>query len=174
MGGSKCYRFQNQSNYWQIKSKTVGACKTGDLTCLWKNAYFLIGPENQLDQTKVSHEDIIYLCFGPKSSIGKILWEQLELSPENYTKFMATFFMQALYKVSSTQIFDKDSMLSHKALLSEKAYNEIWFQFVTKKKRCQSNFVEDGRRDWCVWEYLEDSVNNLCRMISISNQTGKI
>ena len=88
---------------------------------------------------------------------------------------MCTLCIQSSYKVSSTQLFHRDSLLSQAVPMDQKDYNEIWLKISTLKKvEVQNSFVGAGRREKCIWEHLEEIVNNLCRSISVSNRPGKI
>ena len=59
--------------------------------------------------------------------------------------------------------------------MSESKYNEIWLKLSNLKKiEAHQRFVAAGRRDKCIWENLEEIVNELCRSISITNRSGKI
>ena len=126
------------------------------------------------DEGEPTTDDIINYILGPDSPIGKILQENLGLMPETYLKFLSTFCIQAAYKVSTSQLFDSESLLYHAVPIDAAEYNEIWRKLATKKRMEQSQFIGAGRRDKCVWEYLEEAVNNLCRVVSISNRTGDI
>lgn len=119
-------------------------------------------------------EDVILFILGPSSAIGNVLQEHLELPPEQYVKFMITFCAQCAYKVSSTQLFHPLSLLDHKDIISKEEYNAIWMKLATKKKLKKSEFHGSGRRDKYIWEYLEETVNNLCHSISIVNRRGRI
>ena len=127
------------------------------------------------DESPLKKEDVIKLIIGPDSAVGKILREHLSMSEEVYLKFIQTLSIQAAYKVSTSQLFDPSSLLSHAAPMSKEDYTKIWKELSTKKRVARSQlFVGAGRRGKCVWEYLEEAVNNLCRRISVSNRTGNI
>ena len=126
------------------------------------------------DAGEPSKEDIINYILGPDSAVGKILQEHLGLMPDTYLNFLGTFCIQAAYKVSTSQLFDSESLLCHAAPMNVQEYNKIWKNLAEKKRMDQNQFIGAGRRDRCIWEYLEDAVNNLCRIVSVSNRTGDI
>lgn len=123
-----------------------------------------------------TEKDVIMYILGPKSDISIFFQQRLKLTVEEYQQFMTLFCIQAAYKVSSSQLFSPSSLIAHAlpAGMTEADYNHIWKNLATKKKLKRSGYIGAGRREKCLWEMLEDIVNNLCRDISISNRTGKI
>jgi hypothetical protein len=127
-----------------------------------------------VDHDATASEVILHI-LGPQSPISVLLQQELNLSVDEYASFMMTFCIQAAYKVSSTQLFAPESLLSHSiTTMSESSYNAIWKELATKKSINNNLFVGAGRREKCLWEYLENILNNLCRDISISNRPGRI
>lgn len=132
-------------------------------------------PKGKDHDNEVTIEDVILHITGPESPIGLLIQEQLGLSPLEFLQFMRTLCIQAAYKISSTQLFDSSSLLFHTIPMSEEQYNKIWLKLSTTKRRGEDvSFIGAGRREKCIWEYLEDIINDLCRTISISNRTGII
>ena len=131
--------------------------------------------ENDNGTAVATEDDVICYILGPNSDIGLFLQQHLNISAEKYIDFMCTLCIQSSYKVSSTQLFHRDSLLSQAVPMDQKDYNEIWLNISSLKKvEVQNSFVGAGRREKCIWEHLEEIVNNLCRSISVSNRPGKI
>ena len=123
----------------------------------------------------IQANDVMDYIIGPKSVIGKFFQDTLDLTSVDYIKFMRTLAVQSAYRISSTQLFDEQSLLFKEVPMSQSEYNGIWLSISTMKRLDKKNlFIAAGRRDKCIWESLEEILNNLCRSISICNRTGKI
>ena len=102
------------------------------------------------DIKEVNKRDILFHTLGPDSDVGMYLKKELELSDEIYLKFMATLCIQSAYRVSSSQLFCKDSLLKGSAKVDEETYNKIWLTLAEKKKVSRSS-VSTSRREKQIW-----------------------
>jgi hypothetical protein len=126
------------------------------------------------DDGELLLDEIIMHIVGPHSEMGEILCRELELSDENYAKFLMTFCVQGAYKISSTQLFSSASLINTDQLMTESEYNAVWKVIATKKQIQDGGYIGSGRREQCLWELLEASANHVCRDISISNREGVV
>ena len=74
----------------------------------------------------ISSDDIILYLLGPDSKLGVFLRDELGISKITFLKFLHTFCLQAAYKISSTQLYNKKSLLKIYTVMTYKEYNEIW------------------------------------------------
>ena len=82
----------------------------------------------------VSKNELVLYTLGPNSDIGKMLMRELQLSNEKYVEFISTIFIQAAYRVTSTELFDPLSLMKDLLPLAHDEYNKIWLKFATKKQ----------------------------------------
>ena len=127
------------------------------------------------DSVEIKTRRLIDHVIGDQSEIGNFLQSILEISRTEYLEFMITLVVQAAYRITSSQLYDSQSLLSREVPMAESRYNEIWLKLATlKKTEAHERFVAAGRRDKCIWEKMEEIVNELCRSVSITNRSGKI
>lgn len=118
-------------------------------------------------------EALLVHYLGPSSKIAEILQLELDLDTEMYLRFMAAFCMQSAYRVSSTELFHPESLLSEKIPIDENKYNEIW-KLMAEKKKLQDSQIRSTRQGTPIWESLEGIVNTQFREVSIDGRTGRI
>ena len=134
----------------------------------------ILGEDHELDDLEqVSIPQIAGHFVGSNSRIGKTLRKELDLSKEDYLKFMATLCIQASYKVSVAQLYNKHSKLKESTAMEERDYKLIWKKMATKK-RLESSRIDNSRRETCIWQILERDVNKDLREISIQDREGRI
>ena len=121
----------------------------------------------------VSKNELVLYTLGPNSDIGKMLMRELQLSNEKYVEFISTIFIQAAYRVTSTELFDPLSLMKDLSPLAHDEYNKIWLKFATKK-RIDTTKMSTNRREAPIWSQMEELVNSLLRDISISGREGEI
>jgi hypothetical protein len=68
----------------------------------------------------------VELIFGPKSNIGRLLQEKLEIDIEELLKQLGIFSLAAAYILSKMQIFSKHSFVNVKGLADETTYQKFW------------------------------------------------
>lgn len=141
-----------------------------ELKAVLKNVTKLLA-KNSPDE--VTNEMILMLCLGPESGLGKLLINELNLTPETFLKFMSTLSAQAAYRVSSTALYESHSLLKDKMPMMEGEFNAIWRAIATKKKE-RSNEIRTARGQTPLWELLESTVNSLLKSVSITGRKGKI
>jgi hypothetical protein len=158
----------------------------------WKDALDEAGHlhssvRNMLKREKdidVKDEDIIFLFFGERSTIYKILMDAMGLSiteekdVEIFHGFMASCCLQAAYRISTREAFNNLSGVRSKTdHISEDTYIKLW-KNISMDKKVQSGAAGDfftvSRRDKCVWENLQGAFKEICRAISVAGRRGKL
>ena len=129
----------------------------------------LISENDELPNRK----EILFFLLGPESDVGMFLKKELELTNEDYLNFISTICVQSAYLVSSTELFDKASLLKGSLNIDEASYNKMWRVFAEKKKVSQSS-ISTSRREQPIWASLEHLVNVVLREISITGRDGEI
>ena len=129
----------------------------------------LISENDELPNRK----EILFFLLGPESDVGMFLKKELELTNEDYLNFISTICVQSAYRVSSTELFDKASLLKGSLNIDEASYNKMWRVFAEKKKVSQSS-ISTSRREQPIWASLEHLVNVVLREISITGRDGEI
>ena len=115
------------------QSKTVQWILAQDeIHHLKKSICQLLGKE--IDQ-EVQKDEIVLFILGPNSVPGRYLRQELSLSEETYLRFMINFLIQSGYKLSVAGLYDKNSLLKEKAVLSKEEYLSIW------KKTCNNERI---------------------------------
>lgn len=130
----------------------------------------IIGEDEDKEPNK---KDILLYILGPGSDVGMFLKNELDLSDEEYLKFMSTICIQAAYRVSSSELFGKSSLLKSSSKMDEKTYNNIWKMFA-EKKRILSSSISTSRRMIPIWTSLQHIVNCVLQKISITGREGEI
>lgn len=85
------------------------------------------------DDSICEPHEIVMFILGPESRLGLLFQKELNLTSEEYTKFMVVFCIQAAYKQSSTQLFLSGSLLFDSLPMKKVEYNKIW-ETLSKKK----------------------------------------
>ncbi len=70
--------------------------------------------------------DLFNLMFGPRSRLGRLLQEKLEISFDELFKRLGLFLLASAYNFSKTQIFHKQSLVCVDGLASEEEYQNFW------------------------------------------------
>jgi hypothetical protein len=125
------------------------------------------------DQKDVTFEMLVDKFLGPASEMGKVLKTELQLNDEVYLAFLATYCIQSAYRVSSTSLFGKFSLLSNASMMPEKEYNTLWRRIAHESEKSGLQ-IGTGRRDLCRWQKLESTVNQDLRSVSVVDRPGKI
>ncbi len=126
------------------------------------------------DIEQVTDKDLAFLCLGPESGLGSFFKEYLQFDKEMHLKFMIVFCTQTAYRLTSTQLFHKLSLLKEHAPLSEHEYNDIWRRISEERRISCTDISTNSRRETPLWEYLEAIVNELLRSVSIAGRHGVI
>ena len=118
-------------------------------------------------------EAMIFNFLGRRSAARSFLSEEMELNEEDWLKFLATFSLQAAYRVSSTELFSNDSRLKKDAPMSEEEYRGVWRRMSEKKKLARHD-MRTARSPTPLWETLETIVNTVLCDTSITGREGRI
>ena len=111
------------------------------------------------DSGDIKTQRLIDHVIGAESEIGNFLQSILEISSTEYLEFMITLVIQAAYRITSSQLYDSQSLLSREVPMAESRYNEIWLKLSTLKKiEKRERFVAAGRRDKCIWDEWNASI----------------
>lgn len=122
----------------------------------------------------VEMSDIIDLCFGEQSDFYRAFWNELGYDRLTFAKFFGTACLQMSYHESTDALFNDVSELRDSVLIEEKEYNKIWEKIANLKKIKLNQFVGSNRRPQCLWEILEQSVNNFLKKIIIDGRVDDI
>lgn len=134
-----------------------------------KRVMELVGADEFKD---VNESTLVLFCLGPETKMGIFLREELELSAIEYMEFIATLCTQASYRVSSKQLFCKDSLLKGALLISEETYNGIWKR-IAEKRKLKPGEMSTNRREQPLWASLELIVNELLKNVSVVKREGQ-
>lgn len=140
-----------------------------EINHLKKRVKHLIG--NGDDVTK---QDIVDHFLGTKSKFALFMYEQLNMDTETYLCFMSTFSLQSIYKTSPSAMYSEFSDIRHAAKMGFDDYCKIWKSIATLKKVEKGTFISNSRRDKCLWQGVEEIVNNLCKSVSCEDRHGSI
>lgn len=131
--------------------------------------------ENDDQDRDVTIDDVVLFTLGPDSDVAQFFKQNLEMSSNEYLQFISLICTQAAYQLSSTQLFSKYSLVKHDVSMSQARYNELWSKLANVKRIGRTNeYIPGGRREKCLWEQLEDIVNDLFKSISVENRPGRI
>jgi hypothetical protein len=125
------------------------------------------------ERDEVTDATIVKHTLGADSAIGLLLQQELGLSQEKYVCFMSTFLVQVAYRVSSTEMYQSESLLKQDLPLSENEYVNVWKQVATRKKLRNAE-IRTTRSLEPLWQKLEAVVNKLLRSIAIDQRQGNI
>ena len=125
------------------------------------------------DPKDVTDDAIVMHSIGPDSEVGLFLCNEIEIDKKMYCKFMSTLLVQAAYRVSSTELFAKHSLLKEHLMMTQNEFNGIW-KLMANKKKLPSSQIRTARTEAPLWESMELIVNKLCREISVTDRTGRI
>ena len=121
--------------------------------------------------------DLFRMIFGPKSRLGRLLEEKLDISSVDLSKRLALFFLSSAYSVSKTQLFSKLSMVDFDGLASEDEYQSFWD--VIGEMGVQSGkegaFLADAARSRGakpLWVEIQDAFNDTCRELFVEGFGG--
>jgi len=108
----------------------VSATNDGARQIIWKQAKdeinFVRGKvKAALDSCEPTIDNLVDLIFGPKSNIGRLLQDKLDISSEELLKQLGTFSLAAAYNSSKTQIFSKHSFVKIEGLADEITYQNF-------------------------------------------------
>ncbi len=111
-------------------ANNVSAAIDGARQIIWKQAKdeinFVRGKEKAaLDFREPTIDNLVDLIFGPKSNIGRLLQDKLDISSEELLKQLGTFSLAAAYNSSKTQIFSKHSFVKIEGLADEITYQNF-------------------------------------------------
>ena len=112
-----------------------------------------------------NQKDIVNFTLGINSEVGKYMKKCLDLSDEMYLKFMGTFALQSAYRVTCTELFNRESVLEAYTLMSKKEYIDVWRKMSEARKVLHGE-IRTTRSNSAIWEGLELIVNKLCGDIS--------
>ena len=110
------------------------------------------------------------LALGPKSEFYIAISEALDLNRLEYVQFFGTVCLQMSYHESVDSLYDKESKLLNQVLMDKADYMNVWEKLATSKKVSIHNYIGSSRREKCLWQILEATVNSFLRSISIVNQ----
>jgi hypothetical protein len=74
--------------------------------------------------------NLIDLIFGPRSNIGCLLGKKLGISSNDLSKQLATYSLAAVYSLSKTQIFRRNSFVNVQGLVDKITYQHFLNQIV--------------------------------------------
>jgi len=125
------------------------------------------------EDTEVTNNDIMDFCIGPDSGVGEFLRRELEISQQDYLRFMNTFCVQSAYRVSSRELFRNDSLLKDSVLMDEAEYNALW-HILANKKQVPPTSIRTSRHSKPLWESLETILNEMFADVSVNDREGRI
>lgn len=125
-----------------------------------------------LDSKQLNHSLTVAL-LGAESKTGQFLCKELDLTAHQYLQFMCTFAIQASYRVSITELYDKISLLKDSVPMSKANYSEIWRNIATKKE-VAVDIMRTSRSATPLWQTLESIVNAEMKKFAIDNREGRI
>lgn len=124
---------------------------------------------------KIGLDDLISLAFGQQSNFTTSFCNELKLDNDTFMRFIGTVCLQMSYRECPSAMYDeKYSQLKDKVLMSKMKYMNIWSDIAKKRKVFIHNFVGMSRREKCIWEICEESVNHILRSVSIAGRTEDI
>ena len=122
----------------------------------------------------ISFSHLVELAFGSKSSFASLFCQELSINQEQFERFFGTLCLQMSYKETPSSMFDEFSELKKSVLIDSKSYMEIWEKIATIKRVDLRNYIGSSRRDQCLWEKMEQVVNDFLRKLSILGRADHI
>ena len=121
-----------------------------------------------------SMSDLFNLIFGPRSEIGHLLEDKLEISSEELGKMLGTFFLASAFSSSKTQVFNKKSMLNIEGLASGKEYQEFWDKISscgveTTQISKELGDLARARGSMPLWMDMQTAINRTCAKLFIKD-----
>ena len=147
---------------WKLAKKEIEHVK-------YRTRKLLSKSENEI----VTPEEIAMHSLGPESPSGKYMMLELELDEKVYLQFMITFLIQAAYRVSTTELFRRDSLLVDQVPMDHEHYVSIWEKISTLREVPQS-YIRTTRSSPPLWERLETITNEVLSAVSITDRIGKV
>jgi hypothetical protein len=108
--------------------------------------------------------DIVHLFFGPDSKIFHVFKDTIKINHGNFIKFMKTFCIQTSYRVSCTELFDKNSYLDMSSLCLSTECISIWQigkACIPKDPKSSTSSTDT------LWMQLEDARNGLLQEFAV-------
>jgi hypothetical protein len=118
--------------------------------------------------------DLFNLLFGPRSRMGRLMEEKLEISSEKLSEHLGLFFLTAAYNLSKTQFFSKQSMVDVDGLSSENDYQIFWNSIAEcgvltgKASRDVANAARN-RGVKPLWIDIQNAFNDTCRELFVES-----
>ena len=121
--------------------------------------------------------DFYNLLFGPRSRLGRLLQEKLDLSAEELSKNLGVLFLTSAYNVSKTQIFDRQSLINHEGLATDEEYQNFWNTIADSGVKTGDAIhgmgdVARTRGAKPLWIEVEAALNDTCRELFIEGFDG--
>ena len=130
-------------------------------------------PELCNDPSKTKEQKVILALLGSKSKVGELLMKELEMTDEQYYKWMSTNVLAAAFSVSSEQLYNEKSPLKKYAAMDKESYMEVYKKLATKNKISETS-ISTNRRPELTWQKLEETLNKVLKKLSIDDREGKV
>jgi hypothetical protein len=104
--------------------------------------------------------------------VGHLLEEKLEISSEKLSEQLSLFFLSAVYNLSKTQIFSKQSLVEIDGLASEEEYQRFW-NSIAESGIIPSKLINDFADAACncgakpLWIEIQNAFYDTCRELFI-------
>ena len=95
---------------------------------------------NKDEYEQVSNMDILLLLFGEDSATTRVMMRGLGLDYASFCSFISTLSLQAAYRVTVTELFDRKSALKKEASMSKEEYLSVWKKLADSNKITNKNY----------------------------------
>ena len=157
----------------EAKNKNWNHAKA-EITHLNNRLCDLLGNETMEGSKSKINQSIVLEILGPKKEIGTYLSNELDLTEEKYIAFMHTFLTQAAYRVSTSELFSKYSLLKDSLAMEEHEYLSVWNK-MSELKRVPQHQMRRPTSPVPIWQEIEKLTNNILKNFTvIGRENGKI
>ena len=137
-----------------------------EISHLKKRIADILGDEIMGKSKNEINQAIIFEILGPNKEVARYLCDELELSIEKYCAFMQTFTVQAAYRVSSTELFEKHSLLKESVAMEKEEYLNLWSK-LSELKRVPQHQMRNSTSPVPLWQEIEKITNMILKKFTI-------
>lgn len=128
-----------------------------------------IDPTRQL---KLGH--LVNLCFGPASDFASAFRNEMNMSQDDFMRFLGNICLQMSYLESASGLTEKYSELTEACLMTEREYLDTWKKMANDGKVSSRKFLGSSRREEPLWKICEMAANKFLRAVAVADRDGDL
>jgi hypothetical protein len=132
--------------------------------------YILMAFKKRFGTERPAMHQLVEYFFGPDSRMFQAFKDNTSIHHNQFIKFMKTFCVQSAYKLSSRQMFDKNSYFDTSSLCTLEQYQMIWRQLGSACLPPDERARPDGHDT--LWMLLEYALNRDMKSLLVQVMLG--